>query len=554
MALSSSSIVEVRSGGASTGAAYFDPSQTAGMFTDGAATSATSDSPSFTSASYTFVSGDIGYHVFIASGTDWIAGWYAISNVTAGAAILTATAGTVVSVSSSKPSSILQTVGCATTSSPTGATWSIDYSQNNSSKITFTDLISAGAGLTVSSVANPFGKQMVGNGLNITSGTNFTVARYVIASVNVSNIATVIGAGNITSGVGASGNGRLGGSVALLATTAASWVAGTTVFCTGTISPGASDTMAVNGTNSLPITIEGYKTVRGDGFNSYTAGETVVTTNFCTISYASTFRFNLTGTNYIVKALNVTATASNAAFTIAGETTCVGLKVVNASSNAAATAVTISGTRGRLIDFDLSLSSTGSTAGCLLVQGASSVFSDGRVTSAATGSSGIRVESTSARFIRTTVYKCGSIGVSNNNTLNTMDLIYCTIVGNGSDGIDVTSTNAGTLLVHGCLITDNAGWGIDSNSSNLVYVTSSRFRDNTSGNLNGTNPERLKIDWNTENAGGSETDYVSYGSNDFRLRRTSQAYSETAINVGASDRKVPPPPFTRGYRRSRLKT
>ncbi|MFM2462001.1 hypothetical protein, partial [Klebsiella pneumoniae] len=75
-----------------------------------------------------------------------------------------------------------------------------------------------------------------------------------------------------------------------------------------------------------------------------------------------------------------------------------------------------------------------------------------------------------------------------------------------------------------------------------------------SGNLNGTNPERLKIDWNTENAGGSETDYVSYGSNDFRLRRTSQAYSEIAINVGASDRKVPPPPFTRGYRRSRLKT
>src|SRR5574339_359644 len=206
MALPATIVLEVESGGSDTlNGGGFDPSQTAGMFTDGAATSANTASPVFSSVSYTFVAGDVGAWVYIGSGTNWIAGWYKIVSVAAGAATLSAAAGAGV-LPTLTPTTA---VGCASVASPTGATWSIDYSQQAARQIAYTDLASSGAGTTVSSAANPFGKQQVGNILVITGGTNFTTGRYVITSVAAA-VATVQGAGNITTGVGASGTGGLG--------------------------------------------------------------------------------------------------------------------------------------------------------------------------------------------------------------------------------------------------------------------------------------------------------------------------------------------------------
>ena len=75
MALSGYLIWEIRPGsGSDNNGGGFDPSQTAGMLTDGAATSATGTAPVFTSASYNFVGGDVGAWVYIASGTNWIPG------------------------------------------------------------------------------------------------------------------------------------------------------------------------------------------------------------------------------------------------------------------------------------------------------------------------------------------------------------------------------------------------------------------------------------------------------------------------------------------------
>ncbi len=212
MAFTNTIVWEVESGGSdANNGGGFDPGQTAGMLTDGAATSATTSAPVFTSASYNFVAGDVGAWVYISSGTNWTPGWYKIASVAANAATLAATIGTAtlkghVSVSTA--------TGCATTGSPTSATWSIDYSQGTSAQFSYTDLASAGSGLLVSSVAIPFGKQMVGNALVITAGTNFNTGRYLIASVSAGFVATVIGGGNITSGVGVSGVGGQGGALA----------------------------------------------------------------------------------------------------------------------------------------------------------------------------------------------------------------------------------------------------------------------------------------------------------------------------------------------------
>lgn len=265
MALSGTTIWEVETGGSDTlNGGAFDPGQTAGMLTDGAATLATSTAPVFTSASYNFVAGDAGAWIYIASGSNWIPGWYKIASVAANAATLNGTIAQAV-LKALVPSTA---AGCATTASPTGATWTIDYSQQSAAQFAYTDLASAGTGLTVSSVAKPFGKQQVGNALVITGGTNFNLGRYVVASVSVGLVATVVGPTNITTGVGATGTGGLGGALASLGLVGSVFLSSNAVFIkTGTYSVTSASTNIAAGCFSVSTTnnlIAGYGSVRGD--------------------------------------------------------------------------------------------------------------------------------------------------------------------------------------------------------------------------------------------------------------------------------------------------
>lgn len=214
MAFTAFTIGEVQAGGSDTAnGGLFDPSQTAGMNTDGAATSANTDSPVFTSASYTFLAGDVGAWLYIASGTNWIPGWYKIASVATGAATLSAAAGAAVLATGSIATRLSTTAGCATTASPTAATWTIDFSQQASAQFTYTDITTAGAGLTATSAGHPFGKQQVGNSIVLTSGTNITAGRYVLASVS-GTTGTFIGAANLSTGASTNGAGGMGGALA----------------------------------------------------------------------------------------------------------------------------------------------------------------------------------------------------------------------------------------------------------------------------------------------------------------------------------------------------
>ena len=216
MALSGAIIYEIESGGSNSNAGGFDPSQHANMATDGAATSATSSSPVFTSASYNFVSGDVGAWLFIYSGTNWIPGWYQIASVASNAATLTATTGTTVNYNGyiAQPSQGTVT-GCATTASPTGATWTVDYSQQTSAQIAYTDIvIDATTNTKATSSAHPFTVNMIGNMISIASGTGFTVQPVVLQSISA-GVATFDKALGTTSSTG--GHGSLGGAFATFA-------------------------------------------------------------------------------------------------------------------------------------------------------------------------------------------------------------------------------------------------------------------------------------------------------------------------------------------------
>ncbi len=119
-ALSGNTIWDIRTTGSDTAnGGAFDPAQTAGMFTDGAATSATGNSPVFTSASYNFVAGDVGAWVYIASGTNWTPGWYQIASVASNAATLSAAIGAAIqgttnAVNTRFPDHASTVAGCAT--------------------------------------------------------------------------------------------------------------------------------------------------------------------------------------------------------------------------------------------------------------------------------------------------------------------------------------------------------------------------------------------------------------------------------------------------------
>ena len=93
MALSNYTYFEVRTTGSdTTNSGGFDINSS-GFPTDGSITNANTASPIISSASYTFVAGDVGSWIFIKSGTNSIAGWYRIVSVNAGAATLNGTIG-----------------------------------------------------------------------------------------------------------------------------------------------------------------------------------------------------------------------------------------------------------------------------------------------------------------------------------------------------------------------------------------------------------------------------------------------------------------------------
>jgi hypothetical protein len=269
MALTAYTVLEIEAGsGSDTNGGGFDPSQTAGMATDGAATSATGAAPVFSSASYNFGSGDVGAWIFIASGTNWIPGWYKISSVAANAATLNATLGQAVLYGNSTTNGLSTATGCATTASPTGATWSIDYSQQASAQFAYTDLVIQTTTTQLKSTAHPFGVQQVGNLINVTSGTNFTAGWYVIKSI--ASGAAVCDR-SVGTAAASSGHGNMGGSWATLTNiTGASpvWVAGNIAWFTTTTSIltiTSTYTFEMQAGTNTRVSLRGYGTYRGDG-------------------------------------------------------------------------------------------------------------------------------------------------------------------------------------------------------------------------------------------------------------------------------------------------
>jgi hypothetical protein len=272
MALAATMILEVQTGGADTNGGGFNPGN-ANFPTDLACDANTGNtaSPVVSSASYTFVAGDVGAWVFVKSGTNWIPGWYPIASVAGGKATLNAAVGAGVRYLNGTAGGPTTAVGCGTVATPTAGTFGVDYSQGGSARLAFTDLVIGGTTTQFTSAGNPVGKNFVGNHVRVTSGTGFTVGTYEIVSTTgtTATCDRSLGTAASTGGVG-----NLGGALASPGMAYSLKVAGTDIFVkagtytltstTANVSGGRLNDTTGGASMANPSILEGYNAVRGD--------------------------------------------------------------------------------------------------------------------------------------------------------------------------------------------------------------------------------------------------------------------------------------------------
>lgn len=308
MALAAGTIWEINSGatasnlnggGFNTGNANF--------VTDYAATLATSAAPVVTSATYTFVAGDVNAWLYVKSGTNWTAGFYQITAVNGGAATLNAAVGSAVQLNSTTGYYVPSTVaGCATVASPTGGTCGLDFSRGTAAIINGTDLASADGDnnpTTVTSAGTPFSQRFVGNLVHITAGASWTAGWYEIVSASGAN-AVLDRAASGTNGAITDGTFYVGGAMSLGAANDDAvfecLVAGNHSFIKGTIAFGGTVNVssAAFGSRSAAVTVQGYKTVRGETLTDSADYPTIDTgaTVFTLGEYWKVRYLNITGT------------------------------------------------------------------------------------------------------------------------------------------------------------------------------------------------------------------------------------------------------------------
>lgn len=296
---------EIRTGGDdSNNGGGFDTSVAVSFPTDGAATLATSSAPKFTSSSYTFVAGDVGHWIFIRSGTNWIPGWYKITAVTASpnSATLDATIGHAALFSTSADgghAGVSRATGCATTGSPSSATWGLDYSQADNAPFSSSTFSTDGTNTHLLDSTNTIGKNWIGNIVVITgAGSGFTLQRVRINSTSgtTATCDKSLGGTNLNSGVG-----KMGGalkspgkviSITAVGTVLAMWIQ------SGSYTISSASTNVAGGCVSAAggIRIEGYATYRGDMGTAptFTASSISTATIFATSLSAGGALRNLT--------------------------------------------------------------------------------------------------------------------------------------------------------------------------------------------------------------------------------------------------------------------
>lgn len=474
-------------------------------------------SPVVSSASYNFVAGDVGYRLFIRSGTNWRPGWYTIASVASNKATLTASIGsaTLYDGSGGNARGLNTSVGVASVGTPTSGSWSIDYSYKpggsagtyGSPRATGTDLAVGGTNTNCTSASGAIGKNWVGNFLNVTAGTGFTVQRVEIVSTSgATATADKTFGGTSLSG----GTWTLGGSLATpgAAASIATGVGGVdihirqgTYTTTSSSANVAGGRIAISTNNSAanPGIIEGFGSIPKDRGTRpiYQVG----TGSALTL-------LSLTGTYFAIRNLKIDGASGT---TISGVTLTGGralaeyVEVVNCTSTAwnanlaSLYKCSATGCSGTIFDV------TNTTLhGCEAYSNTASGF----------------LYSSTCAFINCLSYSnsgASSDGFRSNSNVFSTILSGCLAYGNGRAGF--MSQNNGSELFVNCISeghTSSYEFTSANSSMAILLVNCAGYQSSGSGVVNTSNIVNPAINFQT----GTGTFFTNAAAGDFSLNNT----------------------------------
>jgi hypothetical protein len=520
MALSGNTTWEANASGSDNNGGGFNPSN-ANFATDLTTDTNTGNTsaPVVSSASYNFQAADVGALLFVKSGTNWIPGYYPIASVAANKATLTASAG---SADLFGGATLLNTAtGCATVGTPTGGTFGIDYSRMTTVPFAFTDMVIDGATNTkFTSAAKPVGKNYIGNIINVTSGTGFTVQRVEVVSTVTTTATCDKSLGTLGS---TGGNGNLGGALGSLAVFASTAIMGNRCFMKAGsyASITASVSFAQSGSgyqfNAPALKIVGYTTYRGDN------GRTSLTL----------------ATNTGITCFNCTATPTfieNFSVDCASLGTSIGIKVSQYSTirNCEvknATSFGIDTTANNIVAF---CEVTGCTAAATVAVrlGTSSMIVFSRIYS--NTCPGLLINSTSCNAMYNAIYSnsgASSDGISYGTFYQTI-IVHNVIDSNGRDGIRGSQYFI-SQLVFGNIISNHTAGGAagfrghtSAGLPALIHYDGNAYYNNTSNRVNmddlgSVNPIDGVVPYvNVLDVACSASPYADQATADFRLNNT----------------------------------
>lgn len=284
-------------------------------------------------------------------------------------------------------------------------------------------------------------------------------------------------------------------------------------------SSGASITLTGDGSTTSPNVWRGYDVTPGDATLGRASGGALDESKMPTIAFSATMRLIASGgTHLIIEAMKITSAVANAAVTIGADSQIFNCVVENTSNSASAIGISGGSATSNIIGNDVTLAN--GVAGSAGISATGSVIAN-RVKNA--GGTGILIDGSLRPCVKNTLFESG-IGIATNTTNVTSYILGNTIANCSGDGIDIVTSTTVMVTIVGNHITGCGGYGIDFNTSTCSKVLiNNRFRDNTSGNINGDGDWGLGT--NQLNITSDDTDALDF---------TDQSTDDYSLKTGAA--------------------
>lgn len=359
-----------------------------------------------------------------------------------------------------------------------------DLSTSVSATLLLNDMATSVLGSSnIVSAAAGFTSEMVGNTINIASGTNFTAGFYEITTVQTST-SVIVDRTPTPSAAGSVGTGRIGGCLFSPGKIGASVVAGNKIWLKYGTYTSTTTTANVpqglysnaSGTLNDPVVIQSYEFSRGDSTgnrSTYRHGVNAATASLLTI------------TGHVVNYLILDSNG----FTGRGlfPTTPVFIKDSKFTGFSGA-GISNNGSGDSLFIFNTEFSSHTSGSAALINASGGNVFIFAS-TFRDNGTHGINNSSSGELFIDRCIFDTNKTGAAGSAITNAgagqMSVTNSTFYNSGAAGIHLASSDVAALFANN-IFEANGGWGVNFNAASTydaVFFYNNAFYNNTSGSV-----------------------------------------------------------------------